>query len=189
MTADYDRAARIAYKTLIALNIDQLPIDPLHILRLCNNTAIHTYKEIMGLFGKTDRTSFKYDCMDGKEALTLRHDFGDRVGYELLYDSFAHPMRRRFTLAHELGHILLKHHLEEPFEEQEADYFAAQLLAPHPVMELLTDRTPDRIAETFLISRAASKMAVLPPRHKRNNELYTMIQRQFSACLDMAEAI
>lgn len=183
---DYNRAARLAYKTLLALHIETLPVDPLQILSFCRNTTVHTYTEVMYLFGKTSRSAFKADCMEGKEAMTIRRDFGSRIGYELIYDNHVQPLRQRFTLAHELGHILMKHHDETPSEEREADYFASQLLAPHPIVEAMPDDA-DLIASTFHLSRTASRMTLLPPRHVRDEELYTMIRRQFA--VDMPEAI
>lgn len=186
MHADFDKASRFAYKTLLALHIDQLPINPLQILSFCNNTVVHTYSEVMCMFGKTSRSSFKLDCMEGKDAVTIRHESDGKVIYELLYDNGAHRLRQRFTLAHELGHVVMRHWLEEPFEEAEADYFASQLLIPRPILELFDNVTPEFIADTFHVSKAAAAIAVKPPRHNRNDELYTLLQRQFTDVLRRA---
>lgn len=184
MTPDLDRASRFAYKTLLALHIDRVPVEPLQILSFCRNTVVHTYSEVMGLFGKTNRSSFKLDCMEGKDAVTIRHEYDGRTIYELLYDNGAHRLRQRFTLAHELGHIVLRHSLEEPFEEVEADYFASQLLMPHPLLETFGEEiTPDLIADTFQTSKMAARIASRPPRHHRDEELYTLLQRQFTGVL------
>ena len=45
MIPNYDRAARMAYKTILALHIESLPVDPLMILSFCKSTVIRTYDE------------------------------------------------------------------------------------------------------------------------------------------------
>lgn len=178
MIPDYDRAARMAYKTLLALYIESLPVDPLLILSHCKNTVIRTYEEITPLFGISDPEHFRYYVMNGKDALTVRRDFGGNIGYELFYYSRGNPLRRRFTLAHELGHVILKHAQEAPFEEKEADYYAAQLLAPHPIISQLPP-DPDLIGRVFCLSRKAAEIAVKPPVHRTDTELYPQIKRLF----------
>lgn len=188
MTANFYRAARMAYKTLLSLSIAAFPIDPLMILSYCNNTAVHTYREIMGMCGKTNRIAFRLDFMEGKEAITIQRNFGNRIGYELFYDDLIYSLRRRFTLAHELGHVILKHHMEEAFEELEADYYAAQLLVPHPIVEALNNAgvqiNPEFISSTFEVSKAAARMAMMPPKHSRNDELYAQLQHQFETFIN-----
>jgi IrrE N-terminal-like domain len=101
--------------------------------------------------------------------------------------------RRRFTLAHELGHVLISWHLgtilcqtdlaeyEEPTPdrdsihwtlEREANAFAAELLMPRPWLEarLAGDRVAEGIADIRIagVSAAAACFAaieVLPPGH------------------------
>lgn len=75
--------------------------------------------------------------------------------------------RQRFTVAHELGHILLGHVGKyqlvnrEPSRgdspiEQEANVFAARLLAPACVLWALDARTPEQIARLCDISYQAA---------------------------------
>lgn len=65
-------------------------------------------------------------------------------GWRILINSFHHPLRRRFTIAHEIAHYLLHRKQKDRFEdllfarrtsmndriEREADKFAAELLMP-----------------------------------------------------------
>ena len=179
MRPDFDRAARMAYKTLLALHIDRLPIDPLFILMHCRNAQIHTYDDILARYESRDYYSFKYFFFDNAEAMTFRREYGPEVIYECFFDNRARAPRRRFTLAHELGHIILKHRMEERYEEMEADYYAAQLLAPRPVIDLMPDRTPEAIAHAFQISRTAAQIAAQPTRHSADPEQYKAIQSLF----------
>ena len=167
MIPNYERAAEMAYRTLQAMKIESLPIDPLSILLKCKNTIVRTYDEIMPRFGVSDRFYFREFVMQSMDAITVRHQFGKNTAYELFYDSHGNRLRRRFTLAHELGHIILKHSTEEQWEEKEADYFASQLLAPRPVLILFdmcgikTDTT--FISSTFDLSKAASEITFKRP--------------------------
>ena len=42
---DYDRAAMLAYRCLVKLNVTKLPVRPLEILRRCRNTVVYTYRQ------------------------------------------------------------------------------------------------------------------------------------------------
>lgn len=88
--------------------------------------------------------------------------------------------RIRFTVCHELGHILLGHPLkaglfqhtrtidkERPETEREADMFAARVLAPACVLWALDLHTPEEISELCQISHEAAEY-----RAKRMEVLY-----------------
>lgn len=75
--------------------------------------------------------------------------------------------RQRWTCAHEIGHILCRHHLMEACKnvdfstpsleyEREADFFAATLLAPFPLFKLVRVRSVMDIQNIFGLSCEAS---------------------------------
>jgi len=76
------------------------------------------------------------------------------------------PLRQRFTAMHEMGHFLLGHLGETPFsrceddcrqsEEQAADKFAIDTLAPACVLWGMRIRTPEEIADLCRISYEAA---------------------------------
>lgn len=180
---DYARATRMAYKTLLALHIESFPVDPLQILSFCKNTSVRTYEEVTPLVGLSDPFHFRWYMMDNKDAMTIRRDMGGKAVYELLYDSHGSPSRRRFTLAHELGHIILKHSQEERFEEREADFYASQLLAPAPVLEMLKERgvhlDQDTVADIFYISQSAASLCITRETTCPDRTLCADLKRQF----------
>lgn len=182
MIPDYDRAARMAYKSLLSLHISTLPVDPLMILHHCRNTAVHAYSEICKSFGYSSPDEFAFEMMGNMDALTVRRERAGAVQYEVFFNDRGNYNRRRFTLAHELGHIVLKHTQQADYEEREADYYAAQLLAPHPLVSLLP-HDPSVIAETFQLSHRAAEMALQPPRHTTEGELYPLIKIAFTGRL------
>lgn len=176
----------MAYKALIALGINSLPIEPIQILSFCKNAVVHTYDEAAETLGVSDADYFRWMYLSNREAVTFRRELPDgRAVYELLYDRRSYGPRQRFTLAHELGHIVLKHRMEETWEDQEADYYASQLLAPRPVFQLMKESgmdisCPELIASVFCLSHAASRISVQPLRHCPDPELSEQLQRQFA---------
>ena len=82
--------------------------------------------------------------------------------------------RRRWTLAHEIGHIMCGHFLQYPqiekfaenddsvfpVCEKEADYFAATLLAPIPFFDLLNIRIAKDVQWKFMLSAEASRYRI-----------------------------
>jgi Zn-dependent peptidase ImmA (M78 family) len=95
----------------------------------------------------------------------------------------ARPLQRqRFTLAHELGHIFLKHterdiydseeirensgqliEKAKPPQEIEADIFASELLIPYEHLKKYTAdmNNIDKLARTFQVSKQAMTLAVM----------------------------
>ena len=95
----------------------------------------------------------------GADALTVRHS----GQYLILYnEQIENERRRAFTLAHEVGHILLSHAGEDrEREEREANAFAASLLSPEILFRYLEHRDgrfdAERMASTFSLSREAAE--------------------------------
>ena len=72
--------------------------------------------------------------------------------FYIIYNEKDNLQERRFTVAHEIGHILLGHLFSNPtsqqekkIREQEADIFATFLLAPVCVIQALKLQTPKEI--------------------------------------------
>lgn len=100
-----------------------------------------------------------------------------------LVNSRHHPHRRRFSLAHELGHILLSHDVEDLEEvpsidappesmkhcasgdprEKEANIFASALLMPVEILkkEYAKGADIEKLAKIFDVSQQAMTIAVM----------------------------
>ena len=106
----------------------------------------------------------------GVEGMTVRI----KGGYLVLYNEGAIERRRAWTLAHELGHIMLDHSKGAEDEEREADAFAASLLAPLPAMHYLEQLRGARldvesVCGNFNLSRRASERRLEEMRAPRRN--------------------
>lgn len=160
----YKNARDSAWQCLVDFDITLLPVDLLKITRQAGIKVIKNskIKELSG--GESGACILKGDI------------------WYLVYDDECNIGRRRFTIAHELGHIFLGHELvngyhgrsfntDKPQSETEADIFASRLLAPACVLWGLDIHDWKDIAKVCSISNAAAKiraerMAVLYERHK-----------------------
>lgn len=77
--------------------------------------------------------------------------------YTIVYNDATEPGRAKFTVFHEIGHIVLKHG-SDPTEEQEAeaDYFAKQLAAPRCLLRLRRQLSPTVIQVKYGLSWEAA---------------------------------
>ena len=167
---DYIRADLMAYRCIAALNIDKLPIDPLMILSFCKNTAVHPYSELRKQLGM-NRLAFRTEVMEGRDACTATKILPDgRRIHEVFYNDEGNRFRERFTLGHELGHIILKHETGSQGEEQLANRFSSQILCPRPLVWHLRDHgfrvDADLLRNVFRVSYQAGCVAA------KKTELY-----------------
>lgn len=93
------------------------------------------------------------------EGITLKLPSINIILYD---DDVTNVGRRNWTIAHELGHILLGHTDLSRLNEHEADAFAAELLMPEAVIRYLDERenepmTPDMMTNYFSASITACK--------------------------------
>lgn len=166
---DYKNSRDLAWRILINENVRELPVK---VVRLCRQMGIR----VNYFTPETDSDGFS-TIVDGQAQIFV----SDRCSRE----------RQRFTVAHELGHILLGHVGEyelvnrEPSRgdnpiEQAANVFASRLLAPACVLWALDARTPEQIAALCQISHQsaafrAERMAVL---YQRNKFLSSPLERR-----------
>lgn len=78
----------------------------------------------------------------------------------IYYNDYQIPTRIRFTIMHEIGHIMLGHLEDDDIAELEANFFAAYILVP-PVIVHAHDRTGDidqnRIRDLFNVSNPVAE--------------------------------
>lgn len=157
----YQDARDAAWNTLIDCGISELPVKPSEICRrygwvLADYQQGAAAIETLGLTEMPGRT-------DGFCTMTERRIY-------IFFDGSLPPGRQRFTVAHEIGHLVLGHvgpgmatvENREPTgseraEERQANQFAARLLAPACVLHELGADTPEEIQKLCGISRQAAE--------------------------------
>lgn len=153
---DYQNARDAVWRLLIDLQISELPLNT---VKACTELGIKLH-----YYEPTDESDGMSCYING-----VPHIF---------VSSAVLPERRRFTVAHEIGHIILGHVGKfelvnrEPSPndnpvEQAANVFASRLLAPACVLWGCNVRTAGQIQELCQISRTAAEY-----RMQRLNELY-----------------
>jgi predicted nucleic acid-binding Zn-ribbon protein len=75
-----------------------------------------------------------------------------------------HPVRQRFTIAHEIGHVRLhtSHGVRGSKAEREANAFAGTLLVPPSMLRVAVTATPEfeRLRQLFQVSRDVLSIAL-----------------------------
>ena len=170
---DYKISRTLAWELILNENITALPVN---MTSLCRNLGIRLQPYDGHVDGVDD---------DGES--TIMPD-----GVPLIVYNRQKPRpRKRFTVAHELGHILLGHVGQyqlvnrEPSPndnpiEQAANVFASRLLAPACVLWALNTQTPVEIAELCDISLQAAeyRAARMEELRRRNKFLISPVERQ-----------
>ena len=150
---NYRRAVLAAYKMRAEYDCGRVWFDPfilptvekrLKVCRFSTFCEMHgiDYNEFMRIVPSTD-------------GFTLRR----KRQYIIVYNDapYISEARRRFTLAHELGHYTLSHRVNGDKQEEEANCFARNLLAPRKVaIEKGIDFSS--YPEVFGISATAARM-------------------------------
>lgn len=173
----YKNVRNSAWQALLDLNVTELPVSVNRIakqldIKIIKNSQIHK-------LGNNQRGFTAYDGQN----------------WYIIFDDTESVPVCRFTVAHELGHILLGHMLTDKVkyrtfekrdeEEQAADMFAARLLAPACVLHELQALTIEQIQQVCNISYTAAKnraerMQVLEARNKYYlHPLERKVEQQF----------
>ncbi len=173
---DYINSRDKAWRLLIDCNIVELPVK---IVKLCADLKI----TVKGYVSANDDDG--YSCMIGGKPY-------------IFVNNKAYEPRQRFTVAHELGHILLGHvgkyelvnrepSSEDNPIEQAANIFASRLLAPACVLWGCNVQSADDIVKLCHISKQAAefrmeRMRVLYARQKfLTSPLEQQVYKNFEA--------
>lgn len=132
------------------LEITKYPIDPFDII------------------GRKGYVLFKYADLSLKKRLALRSQGRDAISFynpntgrfEIYYDSSQSWERIRFTLMHEVGHIVLGHKEESDLAKKMADAFAAYALAPSPIIMKFKCEDYIDIMNTFSVSEPCARIII-----------------------------
>ena len=145
------RSVHAACSFLLHHDVDRLPVDVLQLMRQLPKLRIFTYRDAAAVHHLPGAGAIT-DAIGTEDAFTV-YDPCSGIHTVFYQDEGRSPERIRFTLAHELGHILLRHMDEfsamtmtadaSDALEREADLFAANLLAPVPLMRALRAPKPE----------------------------------------------
>lgn len=131
---NYKDARNLAWKILIEFKLVKFPIN---IIKLTNDLNIEV-KQINAI-------------PNGLYAVSYTINETTYISYV----SSGNINTDRFTIAHELGHLLLKHKANKKYteyQEEQANIFASRLLAPMIIVRKYDPNSPEELAKIFGLS-------------------------------------
>ena len=183
---DYKKAIEAAEIILLSSNQFELPLNLVKLISGIKTINVHISRfSETGVEGlKTIKTSGFVKEVNGIYFIAY-NDWIENVGHN------------RFTLCHELGHIVLKHDLSKTddwVQETEANIFATELLMPEAIIQELVNRgysivNENTLEELFNASHTACQIRIdefrnLPEWHGRYTDHETIANVQFKSYLD-----
>ena len=181
---DYQNARDTAWRILLDCNIDRLPVNL--------NTVCRKLKIRVLTYGQNTKL-IERACLSQAVHRTDGMTFYAGETPIILFDEKILPARAKFTVAHELGHIILGHvksgsvttlnrepHPKDAPEERAANQFAARLLAPACVLWGLDVHTAEAIVELCHISNQAAQFRAqrIEELYRRNKFLKSPLERE-----------
>lgn len=148
----------------------QLPLDIVAVAKSIPHCKIVTYQEFCRLHGVT--MEFLVKNFNSKHGIIRFDDFPSN-NFIIFFNNSNKIVvgRKRFTIAHELGHYALNHqpllkqlsaadseigvHIKS-YIETEADWFASMILAPFPVLKAINVNSAAQIKKICRLSTQAS---------------------------------
>ncbi|MCM1335737.1 MAG: ImmA/IrrE family metallo-endopeptidase [Bacteroides sp.] len=162
---DYNLATNKAYETL-KLYYGSFPkINVYEIIRSCPDIRLHPYTEVANRFNLSYFDFLRH--VESDHGFTIYNK--TKNVWIICYNNFKDEYTLRFTLAHELGHVVLKHEEDNEIARCEADCFARNLLCPVPLREGLGIKTVSDYCNCFGISE---HMASITKEYESNDSYY-----------------
>lgn len=119
-----DRANILAVKLLLRQRRLSLPVDPF-CLECGGKVVVDSVQHFSGVVGMKPQD---FLCEQSEDCFAVLY----RGRHFILYNRGVLSLsRRRWSIAHELGHICCRHQSDGPAQEAEANAFAASLLGAH----------------------------------------------------------
>lgn len=162
---DYEKATNAAYELLQRYDGGYPQIN---IFRLvCNypNIKLHSFSEIASRLRITV-SEFITEFSESDMGYTVYDKKNKR--WLIFYNDTKCVTTIRFTLAHELGHVVLKHEQDNSSTDREANCFARNLLCPLPIRQEFNLITIDDLCSVFCISESMAQVVI----DKTKNDLY-----------------
>lgn len=165
---------QIANNFILSNNIRRLPIDVVDIAKNNNWFLIPFSKAPSFIYNKFSELLYT------DWGFTLQQD----RQYYIFYNDNIKLEIQRFTIAHEIGHIVLKHFKDEDFcvKEKDANIFASCLLMPKSIIKECNVNTIYGVSALCGVSYSAASYKftkISPLMEQKNSEIEMRIVKQF----------
>lgn len=122
----YEEIKKVVTDTIEDANIRQYPYDVFEVARNLDIILV----SYQSLSEKKKKACFS----KSEDAFSILVDFGNHAEWHIYYNEDIGHCRVRFTIMHEIGHIMLDHEDGNEVEESEANFFSKHILAPPCIM-------------------------------------------------------
>ncbi len=163
---NYERATNAAYYVLQDYDGKFPEIDIFHIINKFENIFLCSYSKFAEKLDAT-HNEFAYNFASSEHGFTIANY--NKNKFIICYNNWKDETTIKFTLAHELGHVVLKHKADNQTARKEADCFARNLLCPIPVSDGFSLESVSDYAKCFNISEP---MAIACIGNRRSDKYY-----------------
>ena len=163
------------FRTYWDYGIYEFPVDCEKILKRLEFKVL-SYREI----SRDDKAFYIKMMQVSSDAFVIREEKRLYINNEVM------PKRRLFTLAHEIGHIVM-----DTDDEDVANDFASNLLAPRPIIYAKGLRTAEEISKFFGISISAANNAVIKDSYRPDPDGIRIIEffSRYGICRPYADLV
>ncbi len=142
---DFDRAEKIARELRLMQPYNNLALN-VRLMEFDRNIHFETFEN----YSAITQTPLEILTKGGRlfDGYTIKKN--GNIYLILYYGSNSNSSRLNWTLAHEIGHIYLGHECDGDIQEIEANWFAAELLMPIPIIYEICRNVCKVSAETLV---------------------------------------
>lgn len=168
---DYARINELSTQFILGNNIDRLPVDVVSIA-IQNSWSVIPYsqisKDIMSAYEEIIYTDWGFTLY-----------FANR--YMIFYNDNIKIGAQRFTIAHEIGHIVLEHFINSDAEtrEIEANCFAANILMPINVLRVCRVESAEELSALCGVGYTSAAKRISKMQDKNSPHDNENIEKQF----------
>lgn len=171
---DYEKATNAAYSELRNYNGGYPRVNIFALLKNYSRVQLHTFSESAAILGVT-LDEFIKDYSESYMGFTI-YDFSKKR-WLVYYNDAKCITTIRFTIAHELGHIVLGHTKDNLHSDKEANCFARNILCPAPIIEDLNLNTCEDYCSCFNVSEPMAAAA----KGNHSSDMYYISRENYDA--------
>lgn len=149
MSSDYSSIMRAAIETSLDFNFIQYPVSMERVLKTLHMRTVRYQELPMDLRRKVDNSDASTISLPDKAAAG---------GFAIFVKDYPWipGSRIRFSLAHELAHLVMPEYQNHPMDERACEFFAANFLAPTCLILREGYSEVEQVMEAFYVSRSCA---------------------------------
>lgn len=164
-TPNYSAAVNRALETLLSCRQFTAPVNLKKIVACFDHIFLKKYSEMADRLGISIE-KYTWEYANSIYAMSFFQKSTNR--YMIVYNDRLDERILRFTLAHELGHYILKHKTDDDVSKKEANCFARNLLCPVPFIDAIECQGTLDYCQHFMVTPVMAEVSI----NYRNIDFY-----------------